>query len=103
LRDGFTSLAAGAQAGGVTTRRLTYTGKHLFVNIAAPRGELRVEALDADGRVIESFTRENCAPLSADRTAVEVRRRNAADLSALGRSAGPIPLPPHRRRLVGGQ
>jgi hypothetical protein len=81
-RDGFTSLAAGEQLGSITTRKLKFTGKHLFVNLGAPQGELRVEALDADGRVIEPFTRENCRPLAADSTAVEVRWKGTSDLAA---------------------
>ena len=37
-RDGFASMEAGDQAGSLTTRTLTFTGRQLFVNLAAPKG-----------------------------------------------------------------
>ena len=61
----------------------TFSGKHLFVNVAAAQGELRVEVLDRDGQVIAPFTRENCEPVRVDKTLVEVKWRGAADLSSL--------------------
>src|SRR6185503_20963161 len=47
-RDGFASMDAGADGGTLTTRPLTFSGKHLFVNVDAPQGELRVEVLDGE-------------------------------------------------------
>jgi hypothetical protein len=46
-RDGFASLDADAKGGTLTTRPVTFTGKHLFVNAACPQGALSVEILDA--------------------------------------------------------
>jgi hypothetical protein len=46
-RDGFASLDADAKGGTITTRPVTFSGKHLFVNAACPQGELRAEILDA--------------------------------------------------------
>jgi hypothetical protein len=46
-------------------------------------GELRVEVLDQDGSVIVPFSRENCTPISADKTLLAVNWKGAADLSAL--------------------
>ena len=76
-RDGFASLDADATGGTLTTRPLKFSGRHLFVNLAAPTGELRVEALDATGKPIAPFTLENCVPLTADKTLVEVKWRAA--------------------------
>jgi hypothetical protein len=45
-RDGFASMNG---PGTLTTRPVTFTGKHLFVNLA---GEVRVELLDAAGKVV---------------------------------------------------
>jgi hypothetical protein len=45
-RDGFSSTDAGDTEGSLTTRLLQFTGKHLFVNVAAPHGTLRAEVLD---------------------------------------------------------
>ena len=36
--------------GTLITRPVRFSGRHLFVNVAAPAGELRVEVLDAGGR-----------------------------------------------------
>lgn len=44
-RDGFASMEAGAEDGTLTTRPVTFSGKHLFVNAS---GTLSVEILDAE-------------------------------------------------------
>jgi hypothetical protein len=82
-RDGFASLDAEAQGGTLTTRLIRFGGKHLFVNVDDPQGELRVEVLDRDGNVIAPFTRENCVPVSADSTLTQVVWKPGADLSKL--------------------
>lgn len=82
-RDGFASMDAKEQAGALTTRPVTFRGKHLFVNLAAPQGELRVEMLNEQGRPIEPFTRDNCQPIRGDKTLLPVAWTGAADLSAL--------------------
>jgi hypothetical protein len=51
-RDGFISLDAGEAEGTVLTKPFTPPGGSLFVNVDAPRGSLRVEALDAGGQVV---------------------------------------------------
>jgi hypothetical protein len=82
-RDGFASMDAGKQEGALTTRPVRFRGAHLFVNVDAPAGELRVEVLDREGRVLAPFTRANCAPVRADSTRQAVRWKGARDLSAL--------------------
>ena len=82
-RDGFASMGAGKSGGTLTTRPVTFGGKHLFVNFAAAAGELQVELLDAEGRVMEPFGRAQCIPLRGDRTLQQVRWRTADDLSSL--------------------
>jgi hypothetical protein len=82
-RDGFASMAADAAAGTLTTRPVTFRGKYLFVNADAKAGELRVEVLDKDGRVIKPFTRSKCTPIRADKTLQPVKWGRHADLSAL--------------------
>ncbi len=78
-RDGFASMDAGTVGGTLTTRPLRFRGKHLFVNLAAHGGELRVEALDGNGAVIMSS-----APLrNTDATLAKVQWTDAADLSKL--------------------
>lgn len=83
-RDGFTSMDAGAnERGTLTTRPVTFTGKHLFVNVAAPNGRLTVEILDEAGKVIPPFTATDCRTIRDDTTKREVRWDSAEDLSSL--------------------
>jgi hypothetical protein len=95
-RDGFASMDDGDSAapvqrvkpdatpGTLTTRPIRFTGRHLFVNVDAPDGELRVEVLDKEGRTIERFTKADCVPVRADSTRARVVWSSAADLSAIG-------------------
>jgi hypothetical protein len=82
-RDGFASMDADASGGTLTTRLVTFQGKHAFVNFDAPQGELRVEILDEKGDPIPPFTRENCVPVRGDRTLEPVRWSSMQDLSAV--------------------
>ena len=82
-RDGFASLSDEWPAGiprqitsqppGVlTTRLLRFSGKHVFVN-ASVVGDLRVEVLDAAGRVIEPYSHRHATPITGDSTRHAVR------------------------------
>lgn len=51
-RDGFASMNAGEKSGTLTTRPVLFKGEHLFVNMHAPAGELRIEALSEEGKVV---------------------------------------------------
>ena len=82
-RDGFASMDAGADAALLTTRPVQFSGKHLFVNVDAPRGILRAAILDQDGNAIEPFTLGNCNSLSTDSTLEPVMWKNGSDLSQL--------------------
>ena len=82
-RDGFASMDAGEQAGTLTTRPVTFRGKHLFVNVDCPRGELRAEALDEDGNVIAPFSLKNSVPVKADSTLCKMTWKGGEDLSEL--------------------
>ncbi|TAN36799.1 MAG: glycosyl hydrolase family 32 [Verrucomicrobia bacterium] len=82
-RDGFASMDAGAKPGTLTTRPVVFDGKKLFVNLAAPQGELRVEILDEQKQVIAPFSVANCTPITADKTLLAVEWKGTADLSAL--------------------
>ena len=67
-RDGFASLDAGEQPGTLTTRPVTFQDRELFVNVSAPRGELRVEVLDEQGRVIAPYSVDNSCIVRSDST-----------------------------------
>jgi hypothetical protein len=82
-RDGFASMGSGTNTETLTTRPVTFNGKHFFVNVDCPKGELKIEVLDEDGKVIEPFTLENCEPVSSDKTLVQVNWREGKDLARL--------------------
>jgi hypothetical protein len=69
--------------GTLTTRVITSSGQHLFVNADAGRGELRAEVLDDRGAVIQPFSRENCVAVTADGTRQRITWKNGASLAAL--------------------
>lgn len=76
-RDGFASMDAGENGGMITTRKLTFDGKYLFVNIDAQHGEVRAEVLDEQGRLINGFSADDCLAVSGDHTKIMLRWRNA--------------------------
>lgn len=83
-RDGFASMdAPPAEEGTLATRPVTFHGKHLFVNLDAPNGELQAEILNARGEMIQPFSFENCVPVKGDKTLEPVRWNGATDLSAV--------------------
>ena len=67
-RKAFVSLDACDNAGTVTTRPVTFRGKHLFVNVDCSAGLLQAEVVDRDGNAIAPFTKDKCKPLCMDRT-----------------------------------
>jgi len=82
-RDGFASMDASESGGTLTTRPVRFGGKYLFVNADADAGELRIEVLDENGKVVPAFSRANCIPVRADKTLQPVQWKGAKDLSAL--------------------
>jgi hypothetical protein len=80
-RDGFASMDADGTEGTLTTRPVRFRGRHLFLNVDAPEGELRAEVLDRGGNVLAPFTRAGCTPVRGDTTRQAVRWREAADLA----------------------
>ena len=82
-RDGFASFEAGASTGSLTTRPLTFSGRHLFVNAATPQGVLQAEVLDEDGNPIPPFTLGACIPFTGDSTLAPIRWEGGDDLSGL--------------------
>ncbi|MHC5089293.1 MAG: hypothetical protein ACYSOF_04430 [Planctomycetota bacterium] len=81
-RDGFASMDASGSTKTLTTRPVTFKGKHLFVNVDCPKGKLKVEVLGKDGKVIAPFTVANCTAISSDKTLVKVNWKDK-NLSAL--------------------
>ena len=67
-RDGFISLDAGETGGTIQTEAFTLPGSKLFVNVDAPKGELRVEARDRGGKVLAASE-----PMKGDLLRAEVK------------------------------
>jgi len=82
-RDGFASMEADAEGGTLLTRPVTFSGKHLLVNVAAPAGSLRVEVLDQAGTPIAPFTLDNCVPVTGDSTLQRIGWKGNPDLTTL--------------------
>ena len=90
-RDGFASVAdawppgvsrPSARDRSLTTRPVRFSGRHLFVN-ASVDGDLRVEVLDAAGRVIEPFSRDLAVPIAGDGTRMAVQWTGQPSLAPL--------------------
>ena len=82
-RDGFASMDADATGGTLTTRPVTFTGQHLFVNAAVSQGALQAEVLDEQGQVIAPFTVENSVAFSGDKTRQRLTWQGADNLHQL--------------------
>lgn len=81
-RDGFASMDAGASGGTLTTKPLSFQGRHLFLNAAADRGAVEVAVIGPDGTAIQPFTIANCRSIRADATRMKVSWKGAHDLAA---------------------
>jgi len=81
-RDGFASLNA-EKEGVLQTRPVVFTGKHLFVNVDAPKGKLLTQVTDLEGKPIAPFTFENCEGVTGDTTITQVNWKGGSDLTAL--------------------
>ena len=81
-RDGFVGLVADGR-GEVTTKPVTFSGRHLFVNAECRFGSLAAEVLDEAGNVLPGFAAADCLPLArTDSTKAEIRWRDG-DLATL--------------------
>ena len=69
--------------GSLTTRKVSFTGKRLFVNADAQGGHLLVEILDENDEPIHPFTADRCVPMRDDATLKEIKWKGARDLSSL--------------------
>jgi hypothetical protein len=82
-RDGFVSFNTNEKQGSLTTRLVTFSGRHLFVNADVPEGTLTAEVLDMNGIPIEPFTFGNCIPFAGDSTLTQISWKGGDDLTAL--------------------
>ena len=77
-RDGFISKHSEGQ-GYLTTAKVNFNGDYLFVN-ADVKGELRVEILDINGKVIPGFRKDDCQPMKVNGTRHLITWKKRGDL-----------------------
>ncbi|MBI3862664.1 MAG: hypothetical protein HY290_12305 [Planctomycetia bacterium] len=82
-RDGYVSLDAGDERGEFSTKVLNVNGGAMSVNLAAARGELRVEVQNESGEPIKGFALADCQPITGDGVALPVRWKDNRDLKSL--------------------
>ena len=95
-RDGFAAMAAEDEPGSLTTRPLSFSGAHLFVNAACADGELCVEVVDERGEVVPGYRAADCVPLAGDSTRRRMVWRGAGSLARL--AGRPVRFRFHLRR-----
>jgi hypothetical protein len=82
--DGLASVRAPYAGGELLTRPLRFAGSRLELNLAtSAAGGVRVELLDADGKPIEGFTRNDAVEQIGNEVARVVAWRGGADVSRL--------------------
>ncbi len=82
-RDGFASMNADQTTGTLTTRKLNFNGKHLFVNVDAPQGTLQAEILNQENTPLPGFTLSDCLPTQTDSTIHRIQWQNNKSLEKL--------------------
>ena len=80
--DGFISIDPGG-SGTLTTKLLTTSGDCLIVNANARYGLVRVEVLDADGKPIEGFSKDDADPITDDSIRHTVTWNGSSDVKSL--------------------
>jgi hypothetical protein len=82
--DGFASVHAGADPGGLLTRPLRFAGKELIVNCSTSAGgSLRLELQDVAGRPLPGFSLADCRPLVGDSIEQKLIWAKGNDVSSL--------------------
>ena len=88
-KDGFVSLDAESREGTLSTRLLENLEGELRLNADARKGEIRVEVLDREGRVLPGYGRDDCQPMRGD----------GVDHGISWRSRDGLPASPGPKRL----
>lgn len=82
--DGFVSLRAAGDAGELVTKPITFKGDRLVVNhVTRPKGNVRIEIQNAEGKPIPGFTLDDCSPIQGDKIEHEVAWKGDAKLGTL--------------------
>jgi hypothetical protein len=81
-RDGFVSMSGGDKECYLTTEKIKFDGKYFLVNVETS-GNLRVEIIDSNNKVIPGFTKEDCLPFSGNNTKQIMTWKRNNNLSSL--------------------
>jgi len=85
--DGFASMNASFDGGEIVTTQWRIPGGRLLLNAKCDYGEIRVELVDEEDRPLEGYALDDCVPVRADGTGLDVSWKGHADLSgAAGRT-----------------
>jgi hypothetical protein len=83
-QDGFVSVRADFDGGELVTKPLTFSGRHLYLNVAtSAAGEIRVELQRPDGRAFEGYTLEESQPFYGDALEQPIRWAQGSDVGPL--------------------
>jgi len=89
--DGFVSVHAGMKEGSITTKLIKFEGKELEINYStSAAGSVKVELLDADGKPIPGFSKEDAGEIIGNEIKRIVSWKNNPSLSAI--SGQPVRL-----------
>ena len=82
--DGFVSVNAPMDGGGLITRPFTFKGKQLSLNFSTSAfGTIKVEIQDLNGKPIPGFRLEDCSPVFGDTIDRLVTWKSGNDLSSI--------------------
>ena len=81
--SGIERIDPSIEPGTLTTRPVRFSGRHLFVNLDVPAGDLRVEVLDREARPLPGFSAAQCVAIRGDHAKARVAWTGIGDLSAL--------------------
>ncbi|HSW43965.1 MAG TPA: LamG-like jellyroll fold domain-containing protein [Phycisphaerae bacterium] len=84
-KDGFASLDADEVMGEIVTKQFTGADGTLLVNCNPRGGSIRVELLDADGKVIPGYSRDDCTAVTKNGVRQAVTWKNNKELPGDGR------------------
>jgi hypothetical protein len=89
--DGFVSVHAGIKEGSITTKLIKFGGKELEINYStSAAGSVKVELLDADGKPIPGFSKEDAGEIIGNEIKRIVSWKNNPSVSAI--SGQPVRL-----------
>ena len=82
-KDGFIGLRTIKERGELITKNLSIKGNTLSLNVKAPRGVVRVQVADMEGKPLPGYSYKECEPFTGDDVSWKPRWKAHLDLSGL--------------------